>query len=341
MSEPAIEETLEEYGAMTRDLMAHYLPTPEADHYLYGPAADYPLRGGKMMRPSICIATARLFGASLEDALKVAVSIELLHNALLIHDDIEDESETRRGQPTLHMKHGIPIALNVGDALALSSLRPLIHVFPRIGPWMGLKLIEDMERMARETAEGQAMELAWRHDNTLRLAPEDYLVMVLKKTCWLATIFPCRAGALLGTRSSIAEDAFMRFGFFVGAAFQISDDTLNIEAEAIYGKEACGDLLEGKRTLMLIDLLNLLRGDDLLRLVAFLSRKRSELAEDETGWVREKIIDLGCLNRARSAARGMAGAAQHEFDLTFGHFPQSRDKAFLSGLACWSLSRSH
>ncbi len=79
-----------------------------------------------MMRPSICIATARAFGARSSEAVRSAVAIELLHNAFLVHDDIEDESEMRRGEPALHSLHGVPLALNTGDAMLLLSLRPLL-----------------------------------------------------------------------------------------------------------------------------------------------------------------------------------------------------------------------
>jgi len=103
-----VSEMLQEYGTITRTALKDYLPSREPRRYLYDLLADYPLRGGKMMRPSLCIATARAFGARLDEALLTAVSIELLHNALLIHDDIQDGSEERRGRPTLHVLHGSP-----------------------------------------------------------------------------------------------------------------------------------------------------------------------------------------------------------------------------------------
>src|SRR6516162_87343 len=114
--------------------MKQYFPTGTPRRHLYDLLSDYPERGGKMMRSSLCIATARAFGGSIDDALCSAVAIELMHNALLIHDDIEDESEQRRGRPTLHVLHGIPLALNVGDTLTLLSLRPLFDNIGRLGP---------------------------------------------------------------------------------------------------------------------------------------------------------------------------------------------------------------
>ncbi len=252
-----IPEMLREYGDVTRTALRRYLPDRAPQRHLYDLLADYPQRGGKMMRPSLCIATARAFGARLEDALRSAAAIELLHNALLIHDDIEDESEERRGQPTLHMLHGIPLAINAGDTLTLMSLRPLMENKSRIGPRLSIRILEETANMARESAEGQAMELGWRQDNRNDIDEEDYLVMVLKKTCWFGTIFPSRVGAIIGTRDNVALEPFIRFGFFLGAAFQIQDDLLNLVADARYGKELNGDIHEGKRTLMLIRLFNL------------------------------------------------------------------------------------
>ncbi|MEM7523224.1 MAG: polyprenyl synthetase family protein [Pseudomonadota bacterium] len=340
MANPAIDDALAEYGALTRASMVDYLPKGAPSKHLSEPAADYPSRGGKMMRPSICIAAARAYGASVDEAVRLAVSIELLHNALLIHDDIEDESETRRGEPTLHIKYGLPVALNAGDALALASLRPIADTLPNLGPWLGVSLITELDRMARETAEGQAIELGWRADNTIELAPEDYLVMVLKKTCWFSTIYPLRVGAMLALRSDLPADAFVRLGFFIGAAFQIQDDILNIEADDRYGKEICGDLLEGKRTLMLIDLLHRLKGAERTRLIDTLETPRAAQKDEDVVWIRRRMIEEGSLDRAKATARGLVGAAAHEFELIFRDLPETKDKAFLRALAPWALSRA-
>jgi geranylgeranyl diphosphate synthase, type II len=335
-----VPTVLREYGDITRAALKDYLPTREPRRYLYDLLTDYPQRGGKMMRPSLCIAAARLFGARLDEALRSAVAIELLHNALLIHDDIEDGSEQRRGRPTLHVLHGIPLALNAGDTLSLMSLRPLLENRHTIGERLTLRIIEETERMARECAEGQAMELGWRRDNATGIGEADYLEMVLKKTCWLATIFPMRVGALIGSRGSADLDTFLRFGFFLGAAFQIQDDLLNLVGDERYGKERDGDLWEGKRTLMMIHAFQRSSPDERERLSAILGRSREGRASAEVAWIRELMETHECIEYARRIAQGLAGAALHEFSLLAVGLPDSRDKKFLEQMATWVIERN-
>ena len=336
-----VSPVLEEYGEMTRSAMTEYLPNWEPLDYLYKPMAEYPRRGGKFMRPSLCIATASAFGAPPERAVKAAVAIEMLHNALLIHDDIEDESEERRGQKTLHTIHGVPIALNAGDALAMMSLRPMLDSVRQIGPDLVLAVLRDMERMARESAEGQAMELGWRADPSVSVTRDNYLEMVLKKTCWLAAIFPCRVGAMFGAqnRGAIASDAFIRFGFYFGAAFQIHDDVLNLRGGKGYGKEACGDLWEAKRTLMLIDISERMTLGERKRLDDFLRATRDERTEDDVAWLLHLMQDSGAIDRAFSFSQSLAGAAIHEYNRMFEGVPDGRDKRFILDLITWTFRR--
>jgi geranylgeranyl diphosphate synthase type II len=337
---PLIPAVLREYGSLTRAALARYLPSREPRRHLYDLVADYPRRGGKMMRPSLCIATARAFGGRLEDALGCAVSLELLHNALLIHDDIEDGSEERRGLPTLHVQHGVPIAINVGDTLTLLSLRPLFENHRRLGASLSMRILEETERMACESAEGQAIELGWRQDNDVSITEQDYLQMVLKKTCWLATIYPSRVGALIGTRGHVDADRFIRFGFYLGAAFQIQDDLLNLVADARYGKERNGDLWEGKRTLMLVHLLRHCTPAERSRVRTTLASPRAERREADVRWLRQRMESYGCLDYARQIAHGLAGAALEEFEAAYAGVPDSRDKRFIAGLVSWVFERN-
>jgi geranylgeranyl diphosphate synthase type II len=336
-----VPQLLDEYGAVTRAVLRRYLRPRPPDRHLYRLVADYPRRGGRMLRPSICIATARVFGAPIEDAANSAAALELLHNAFLVHDDVEDESEVRRGRPTLHELHGVPVAVNVGDALTLLGLRALMENRSTLGPRVTLRVLEEAERMARESVEGQAIELGWRRDNAVTLREADYLQMVLKKTCWYTTIYPSRVGALIGTGSERDLDRFIRFGFFLGAAFQIQDDLLNLVGDRRrYGKELGGDVWEGKRTLMLIDLLRRATADDHRRLSAFLAHPRADRTTSDVRWVLGRLRSYGCIDHARETAHALAGAAQHEFRSLYADLPASRDRDFIAALPEWVLSRS-
>jgi geranylgeranyl diphosphate synthase type II len=336
-----VPAVLEEYGNVTRVALCDYLRPRAPQRHLYSLVADYPRRGGRMLRPSLCLATARAFGARLDDALRTAVALELLHNAFLVHDDVEDESDERRGRATLNALHGVAVAVNVGDALVLLGLRALLDAGHALGRRLAARVLEEAERMARESIEGQAVELGWRRDNALTLSEADYLDMVLKKTCWYTTIFPSRVGALIGTRSDRDLDRFVRLGFFLGAAFQIQDDILNLEGdEKRYGKELDGDIWEGKRTLMLIALLKRATGDERDRLAAYLARPRSDRRETDVRWIRERMDAYGCLDHARQVAHALAGAAQHESGALYAGLPDSRDRQFLEALPAWMLTRT-
>lgn len=335
-----VRETLDEYGAITREAMKAYFPAGEPRRHLYDLLSDYPSRGGKMMRPSLCIATARAFGANIEDALCSAAAIEMMHNAFLIHDDIEDESEQRRDRPTLQALHGVPLAVNAGDALTLLSIRPLFDTLERVGPRIGYSIFRETERMAWESTEGQATELGWRRDNCHGLTDADYLVMVLKKTCWLAAIHPSRVGAIIATRDSIDLDPFIRFGFFLGAAFQVQDDVLNLIPDDDYGKELNGDILEGKRTLMLNHVYRCSGPPDRARLAELLDPSRALRTQEQVAWIRGLMDDYGSIEYARGIAQALAGAALHEYGRIYEGLPKSRDKQFIQGLASWIFHRS-
>ena len=338
-----VPETLKEYGAICQQALRSYL-TVHGDRgaeYLGDALRDYPERGGRSLRATLCLAVARAFGASIEEALDSAVALEMLHNSFLIHDDVEDDSEVRRGRPTLHVLHGVPIAVNVGDALSVLSLRPLLRNRGTIGARLSLRVLEEAEQMARETVEGQAIELGWRRANVVDLGDDDYLRMVLKKTCWYTTIFPTRVGALIGSRDAVDLEPFLRFGFFIGAAFQIQDDLLNLIGDRLrYGKEIGGDLWEGKRTLMIIHLLGRAHRDEAARIGRFLATPRSDKREEDVRWVRDLMDRYGSVAYCHEVAHGLAGAATHEFERGFAGLPETRDLAFVRELPAWVISRA-
>ena len=334
-----VEGMLDEYGALARRHMQKYLTTDEPRSYLYELVSDYPRRGGKMLRPSLCIAMTKATGGEVEEALSSAVAIELLHNALLVHDDIQDASDARRGRPTLHALHGVPLALNAGDAMALLSLNPLKANFHQLGFATALKIFDETERVAWESAEGQALELGWQRDKRTDLGDEDYLTMVLKKTCWLTTIHPLRVGCLIGARGKLELDPLIRIGFFFGAAFQIQDDLLNLDPGPQYGKETDGDLFEGKRTLMIIHALREAGTRDQTFLMEFLGRTRGERTVAEVGRVRDILRRTGALEHAQTVANGLCGAALCEFDRYFATVSKGRDHDFIRNLMVWVCRR--
>lgn len=336
---PLVAETLRDYGAETRRAYAPYLADLDAP-FIAPMLQDHFATTGKMLRPSICIATARAFGAETADVALCAAAIELLHNAVLIHDDIEDESEERRGRSTLNARYGVPLALNAGDAMLLNALRPLVDALEGLWPPLARRIVAQSLKMARETIEGQALDLGWRDGNVRNIGEADYLGMVLKKTAWMAVIWPLQVGALIGSRGRVDPESLVRFGFFLGAAFQIQDDLLNLVADARYGKEALGDLYEGKRTLMLIHARQSCTAAERARLDTFLSLDRRARTPDMVFAVEALIHKYGSVDYARSFASALAGAAQAEFDRALGHLPPSRDKAFLAHLPTWVFERT-
>src|SRR5829696_7894353 len=178
---------------------------------------DYPLRGGKALRPTLSIATCLGLGGRLEAILPTAATLELYHNAFLIHDDIEDESWWRRGRPTLHVDHGIPIAVNVGDAMLSLSLQPLLDNVERVGLGPALRILRAVAHMTRQTVDGQARELEWVRSNTWQLDDADYLAMVELKTSWYSFITPLQAGAIAASAGPACLAPLESLGRHLGA----------------------------------------------------------------------------------------------------------------------------
>ncbi len=220
---------------------------------LYDLVLDYPLRDAKGLRPALCLATCRALGGSEAGALPTAAALELYHNAFLVHDDVEDGSLLRRDAPTLHRQHGTPIAINVGDTMLALAKIPLVENTKAIGLGKSLRVFQVIAQMARETAEGQALELDWIRRNEWEVTNDDYREMVVKKTGWYSFIAPVTLGAIVGGATASQLATLEEFARELAIAFQIRDDTLNLGfANGAYGKEQNGDLWEGKRTLVLL-----------------------------------------------------------------------------------------
>lgn len=335
-----VKELLEDYNSLAIKTLFRYIPELEPRKYLYELVSSYPGRPGKGFRPALCIATCKAFGGTESMALRSAVAIELFHNAFLVHDDVEDDSDFRRGDKTLNAEYGIPIAVNVGDAMNVLSIRPLMENLSLLGPEMTWIVFTEIEHMVRQCVEGQAMELGWVHENDTGLTEEDYLRMTLKKTCWYTIIHPCRIGALIATSGESDPDRFNRFGYYLGAAFQIQDDLLNLIGEKEkYGKEIGGDIWEGKRTMMLIHLLNSSEPDEKQWLGHFLSIPRRHRNPEDVENVYRLMIKYDSFGYARSCSRNLAGAALKEFFTAYGALPDTRDKEFLYRIVLYMIER--
>jgi len=330
---------LTRYGDATRAEYQRYLTREAPAPYLDPLLAEYPARGGKMLRPAICIANARVFGGDIAEAVRCAAAIELLHNALLIHDDIQDGSELRRGRPTLHAMHGVPLAINAGDALLFTAFLPLFDAVKNLGSEVARQVIDVTMTMARQTAEGQALELGWRDTNVTGLGEADYMCMALKKTAWMGMIWPAQLGLIVGSRGMADPARVQRFGYLLGLAFQIEDDLRNLSDDPGYGKEQNGDLAEGKRTLMLIHARGACSDAERARLDGFLALGRDERGTADVLWLAQLMQRCGSIDHARQTAAALAGAAGHEFALAYAGRPESEDLAFLSGLVRWVFDR--
>lgn len=301
--------------------------------------AEYPMRAGKGLRPALCIAMCQACGGRLEAALPSATALELFHNAFLVHDDVEDESINRRGDLTIHQKYGMAIAVNVGDALNVLTLTPLLRNLEVIGLERTLRVLKEIERMGRESVQGQAMELEWVKKNQWALDDHHYFLMTQKKTCWYTCITPCRIGSIIGAGNGANLEALEPFGYHLGIAFQIQDDLLNLVGdEAKYGKESAGDIWEGKRTLMLISLLQRSSARERKEITRIMSKGRAEKTPSEVERVLELMHKYGSLEYGRDVARTHAKKAMRIFR-KMSFLPENRHKRFLEGVIDYVVRR--
>jgi geranylgeranyl diphosphate synthase type II len=342
VDEGAFVDRLARYDARARDAARRYLAADDLSGYLVTPATDYVDRPGKGLRPALCLATCEAFGGHVEDALPSAAAIELLHTAFLVHDDIEDDSELRRGSPTLHRRYGRGLALNAGDGLAVVALGALRENNERLGRRQASRIWSEFDFMARQTVDGQAIELGWLRDGRTDLTPDDYLDLIMKKTCWYTTVLPLRVGALVGSAGQADLEPLVRFGFYLGSAFQIRDDVLNLVGSTdVYGKEPLGDLREGKRTLVLIHLLAAADDADRRRLHDLLALPPTARGPQVTAEMLDLMHRYGSIGFADHFSQGIAASATEAFEQAFADVPASPARDFVADLIPYMVARDH
>jgi geranylgeranyl diphosphate synthase, type I len=208
---------------------------------------------GKRIRPLLvlltCLASSGAEGTdkTWQSALPAAAAVELVHNFSLVHDDIQDNSEKRRGRPTTWVKWGAPMAINAGDALFVLSNQAIIDLKENYPAEVVVKAAEILQDTCLELTRGQFLDMSY--EEKMDLGVDDYWPMVAGKTA--ALLSACsHIGALLGGADDSLQEAYRSFGHYLGLAFQVQDDILGIWGdEAVTGKSAASDLLEGKKSL--------------------------------------------------------------------------------------------
>lgn len=308
-----IQEYLTECRALVSEHLSEYLPRQSRYRtVLYDRMLEYPLRHAKALRPSLCIATCRAFGGSLSQVIPSAVAVELLHNGFLVHDDVEDGSLLRRGAPTLHTAYGVPIAINIGDGLLALALRPLLANTQYVGLGKSLRILELVANAVQESVEGQAIELDWVRCGTLALRDSDYWHMAYKKTCFYTFVLPMQIGGIIAETSQALLRRIRKFAIYLGIAFQIHDDILNLCAEQKnYGKEIGGDLWEGKRTLILLHALRVASDSERQLACRKLSMSREEKREDDVAVLDNLVRKYDSIAYAQRFAAQCAHKAAH------------------------------
>jgi geranylgeranyl diphosphate synthase type II len=297
---------------------------------LYEMMRDYPSRSGKGLRPSILLIFCKAFGGNPEKAINTAAALELFQNWIVIHDDIEDGSELRRGLPALHVKYGIPLALNAGDALAGKMWEFLKNNRAIIGAEKTLDVIEQFLVMYDETTSGQHVELSWVQNRRWDLDYDDYFGMCRKKTAWYTCMTPAWTGALIAGADKKYRDIIFKFGMDLGIAFQIQDDVLNlIGEEKVYGKEIGGDLWEGKRTLITIELMKQASESEQAFLKEALDLPRLEKRKVDMDNIMRMIIGYGCIDKAMAVSIELATRARNEFSRLDGSIEESQREIIL------------
>jgi len=326
--------------------MFSYLNEEEPLRFLYEPMRDYPLRGGKRFRPALVLLACEAMGGDKQKALPTAAAFELFQCFALVHDDIEDGSEMRRGKPCLHHLHGIPLTINIGDALYSKVFEALAANRDLLGADVALTLMDEMIRGAQMTFEGQAYDIGWVAASEMPTV-DAFMEMLRLKTGWYSGRGPCSAGAVVAGASEALRGAVGDFGEAIAVAFQIRDDLLNLSVQETdvtqapsatgggYGKERGGDIAEGKRTLMVIDCYHHCSDGDRGRFMEILEGDRSTTSAGDIEWVIDLMVETGSIERAEQECAKRAGAALKHLEV----LPQSQMRETMEEMSHFLVER--
>lgn len=231
---------------------------------------------GKRIRPLLLMMANELFGGEVSSALNPALGIELFHNATLVHDDIMDEADIRRGLPTVHKKYGINHAIVTGDVMMIYAYQYLLQDHPGIMH----ELIQVYNRTTTEIMEGQTMDLQFEKEE--HVTAGSYLKMIEYKTSVLLAA-ALEIGAILAGASAADRKLIHDFGLNLGLSFQIKDDLLDaFGTDEKVGKKIGGDILRNKKTYLYIRTTELATADQLVLLKQLVNESREDYKISET-----------------------------------------------------------
>lgn len=285
---------------------------PDMWRYLYGPLSEFSNNAGKRHRPLICLLACKAVGGDDEMARAAGAAIEHFHTAALIHDDIADESQLRRGKPCLHLQVGEGLAINAGD-LALSLVTGTVLVDESLSDATKLRVLKELVDMTTRTIEGQALDIGWARDGRFDITVDDYLTMAAHKTAYYSGGVPLAVGAIIGGGTEEQIETLRAYGMSTGLAFQIQDDLLNlIGTKEATRKDFRGDITEGKRTLIMVHALENTQGSAHDELLDILSSKTDD--PDKLERAVQIMQDAGSIDFARDHALKLAHDNQRELE---------------------------
>ncbi|MGM9802882.1 MAG: polyprenyl synthetase family protein [Muribaculaceae bacterium] len=241
------------------------IPYPASPAHLYEPISYTMDLGGKRLRPVLVLMACDAVGGDIENAIEPAVGLEMYHNFTLLHDDVMDKADIRRGKPTVHVKWDDNTAILSGDAMLTMATQLIAKAQPSVMP----EVMQLFNRTAMEIYEGQQydMDFETRGDVTV----DEYINMIRLKTSVLLGC-ACKMGALIGGADEATAQAFYEVGENLGVAFQLQDDMLDVWGdEATFGKAIGGDIMNNKKTFLLINAMQRATGDQRIELNLWLS----------------------------------------------------------------------
>lgn len=284
--------------------------------------------GGKMLRPALTLITAEAVGGARESSLNAAAAIELIHTFSLIHDDIMDQDDTRRGMPSVHKVWGDDVAILAGDTL-FSKAFEIIIGSKGTSSDQNNKALATVADACVKICEGQALDMSF--EERFDVKQDEYIEMIFKKTGALIAA-ATKAGAIMGGASDEVIDAMYEYGRLIGLAFQIQDDYLDLVAdEETLGKPIGSDIGKGKMTIIAI---KGLESDDSGRLFEIL--KDTENSQSDIDEAIQILTDCGAIEYARNLALESVDQAKEVLEI----LDDSASKQILVGIADFVLERS-